>query len=114
MMKLSTLTALAALTDDAAILAELNAEIEKATAAENAKAAKAAARAEVYEAAWEYINGAMSTDEPQTVATIYATACANGLPQNFSKNQISYGLTHDWVDRVNKIEGKVNAYTLAA
>ena len=50
-------------------------------------------------------------EKPATVAEIFAE-CEKGLPEGFTKNQISYGLTHYWTDSVVKIEGKVNTYQL--
>ena len=49
--------------------------------------------------------------KPATVADIYGEA-EKELPENFSKNRVSYGLTHQWADRVVKTEGKVNLYSV--
>lgn len=70
-----------------------------------------AAKAAEYDVAFEPVMDVLrSTSAPLTVAEIY-DACV-GLPEGFTKNKVSYGLTHNWADRVVKIEGKVNTYRL--
>ena len=72
--------------------------------------AKASKMAE-YDAAVEPVmNVLRMTTAPLTVAEIF-DAC-EGLPEGFTKNKVSYGLTHYWADRVVKVEGKVNTYRL--
>ena len=86
------------------IMDELSKELNKGAEARNAKAA-------LYDEAFKAVKAVMGqTSAPLTVAEIFDTC--EGLPQGFTKNQISYGLTHDWADRVVKIEGKVNTYRL--
>ena len=64
-----------------------------------------------YDAAVESVmNVLRMTTAPLTVAEIF-DAC-EGLPEGFTKNKVSYGLTHYWADRVVKVEGKVNTYRL--
>lgn len=87
-----------------AIMEELDKELNKGVAERNAKTAE-------YENAFECVRKAMGmTTSPLTVAEIFE-ACEE-LPEGFTKNKVSYGLTHYWADRVVKIEGKVNTYRL--
>lgn len=90
--------------DKDTIMDELSKELNKGVEARNAKTA-------LYEDAFKAVKDVMAqTSAPLTVAEIFE-AC-EGLPEGFTKNKISYGLTHDWADRVVKIEGKVNTYRL--
>lgn len=90
--------------DKDAILAELTKEL-------NRGADKAQAKSAEYDSAWQVVRGAFAlTTAPLTVADI----CENvKLPEGFTKGKVQYGLTHDWADRVVKIEGKPNTYRLA-
>lgn len=86
------------------IMEELSAELNKGAAEREAKNAE-------YDIAFESVRQVMSmTNAPLTVAEIYESC--DGLPDGFTKNKISYGLTHYWADRVVKIPGKVNTYRL--
>ena len=88
------------------IKAELEAELNKGAAA---KAEKDAG----YESAWDIVRGVFTlTTSPLTVAEIFEQA-ENDLPEGFTKGKVQYGLTHNWADRVVKIEGKPNTYRLA-
>jgi len=88
------------------IKAELTAELNKGA---TAKAAKDAG----YDAAWPIVCGVFSlTDAPLTVAEIFEQVEV-ALPEGFTKGKVQYGLTHQWADRVVKIEGKPNTYRLA-
>lgn len=88
------------------IKAELEAELNKGAVA---KAEKAAG----YDAAWNAISAVFAlTTAPLTVAEIFEQA-ENDLPEGFTKGKVQYGLTHNWADRVVKIEGKPNTYRLA-
>ena len=90
-----------------AVLAEVYKDLHRN---DDRKAEKAAA----YDAARDIVLETIRTaTAPVTVAEIFA-ACEDSLPGNFSKNQVQYGLGHYWADAVNKIEGKVNAYTIKA
>lgn len=87
---------------------EIMAEIEKEL---NRGAAEKAAKTAEYEKAWPIVEEAMRMiGNAATVADIFAEA-ENRL-EGFSKNRISYGMTHYWGDRVVKTEGKVNLYSL--
>lgn len=88
------------------IKAELETELNKGAVA---KAEKDAG----YETAWDIVRGVFAlTTAPLTVAEIFEQVEAN-LPEGFTKGKVQYGLTHNWADRVVKIEGKPNTYRLA-
>lgn len=86
-------------------MAELEKELNRGEAEKAAKVAE-------YEAAWPVIAESLRViGKPVAVADIYNEA-EKELPEGFSKNRVSYGLTHQWADRVVKSEGKVNLYSL--
>ena len=90
----------------AEIKAELEAELNKGAVA---KAEKAAG----YDAAWDAVHEVFAqTTAPLTVAEIFEAVEAN-LPDGFTKGKVQYGLTHNWADKIVKIEGKPNTYRLA-
>lgn len=90
--------------------AEVMAEIEKEL---NRGAAEKAEKAAEYEAAWDAVaEGLKVVGTPVSVADLFAEIEGN-LPEGFTKNRLSYGLTHYWADRVVKTVGKVNLYTIA-
>lgn len=74
--------------------------------------AEKAKNAELYEQAKPIVLGALS-DTPATLGEIY-DEIANDLPEGFSKGKVQYAITRLWADEVNKVEGKVNSYTLKA
>lgn len=87
-------------------MAELEKELNKGEAEKAAKAAE-------YDAAWGAVaEGLRVIGTPVSVADLYEEVKGE-LPSNFSKNRVSYGLTHQWAERVVKSEGKVNMYSLA-
>ena len=87
------------------VLAELEKELNRGAEEKAAKNAE-------YEQAWPVVaEGLRVIGNPTSVADLYAEI-ANDLPDGFSKNRVSYGLTHQWSDRVVKTEGKVNCYAL--
>lgn len=87
------------------VLAELEKDLNRGAAEREAKAAE-------YEQAWPVVAEALRViGKPATVAEIYGEA-EKELPEGFSKNRVSYGLTHQWADRVFKTEGKVNLYSI--
>lgn len=93
--------------DKTEVLAELEKEINKGEAEKAAKVAE-------YEQAWPVVaEGLRVIGNPTSVADLYGEI-ENDLPDGFSKNRVSYGLTHQWADRVVKTEGKVNCYALKA
>jgi len=91
-----------------AIMEELYAEIHRG---DTRKAANAA----IYDTVWPIVAEALGqTTNPVTVAELWEAVKDADEAADFTKNKLSYGLTHQWADKVNKIEGKVNAYTLKA
>lgn len=72
------------------------------------KAAKEAVYAEAKTVVLETIRVAGA---PVTVAEIF-DSCEKELPEGFTRNMVSYGLTHYWTEEVEKIEGKVNSYRI--
>lgn len=110
-MTKNTLTALRnALTnvdfaDKETVMAELEKELNRGAEEKAAKNAE-------YEAAWPVVAEALRViGTPSSVADIFSEA-EKELPNGFSKNRVSYGLTHQWADRVVKTEGKVNLYSI--
>lgn len=94
--------------DKDAIMEELYAEIHRGDA-------RKAANAAIYDTVWPVVAEALGqTTNPVTVAELWEAVKDVVGPAAFTKNKLSYGLTHQWADKVNKIEGKVNAYTLKA
>ncbi len=84
------------------ILAELDKEINRGSEAKTAKA-------QAYETAWNAVREVLAVaNSGVTVAEIFDSLRDCDL----TKGQISYGLTHQWADRVVKTTGKVNTYTL--
>ena len=87
-----------------AVMAELEKELHKGEAEKAAKAAE-------YEAAWPAVaEGLRVIGTPVSVTDLFAEI-EGELPEGFSKNRLSYGLTHQWAERVVKTEGKVNLYS---
>ena len=88
-------------------------EIRQALNAELAKGeAKKLANAEAYEKALPVILSALS-DTPVTMGELYEEIKGD-LPSDFTKGKVQYAMTHLLTDKVTKIEGKVNSYTLKA
>ena len=85
-----------------AIMAELNAEVNRGVEAKAAKTAE-------YDAVKDVILGAL-TETPATIAEIF-DAVKDELPQGFTRNKVQYAITRLWADEVTKVEGKVNGYT---
>jgi len=83
------------------IKAELEAELNKGKAQ---KEANQTIYAEIHDAV---INALTSTENPVTAQEL---ADETGYP----KGKIVYGLSHYWGEEIEKIEGKVNTYTLKA
>ena len=74
---------------------EIFSELEK-------NAAKAQANRDAYAVAHDIVMAHMS-ETPQTIAEIY-DACADELPEGFSKSKIQYAVLNYWKDEVTKIE----------
>ena len=91
------------------ILEDMVAQFEQKE--EKAKS-KRVEKAATYDAAWPVVAEAMKTiGTAATVADIF-NECEPNLADGFTKNRLSYGMTHYWADRVVKTAGKVNTYTL--
>lgn len=82
-------------------LAEINAELSKGQAQ---KEANQAIYTEIHDAV---VKALTSAENPVTAQEL---ADETGYP----KGKIVYGLSHYWGDEIEKIEGKVNTYTLKA
>ena len=87
-----------------AILAELNAEINRGA---DAKAQKVAE----YDAVKPIVLDAL-TETPVTIAELF-DAVRDALPEGFSKGKIQYAVTRLWSDEITKIEGNPNTYARA-
>ena len=87
------------------VLAELEKELNRGAEEKAAKNAE-------YESAWEVVAPILS-DGAYTVADIF-NECEKSLPNGFSKGRLQYGLTHQWADKVVKIDGKPCTYSLKA
>jgi hypothetical protein len=108
-MKKTTLSAIYSALKGIDFDAELLAEVEKEL---NRGEAEKAKNAELYEQAKPIVFGALS-DTPGTLGELY-DEIASDLPEGFSKGKVQYAITRLWADEVNKVEGKVNSYTLKA
>ena len=79
----------------------------------NKNAEAKAVKEEEYAAAWEVVRGVMSdTPQPLTTADIFAEA-EGDLPEGFTRNKVTYGLTHYWKDFVEVTDDKPKMYSLA-
>lgn len=91
---------------------ELSTEYAELCAELNKGAEKAAANRELYANAHDAVL-AVITSEPKTVSEIW-DACADDMPEGFTKNKVQYALLHYWNDEVVKdTDGKVNTYRRA-
>lgn len=92
-------------TSDEAVIAArdaVNAEIAKGEA-------KAQANRDLYATAHDAVF-AVICDTPMTVAEIYE-ACADELPDGFSKSKVQWGLSNQWKDEVVKHDNGKKPYT---
>ena len=118
-MKKNTLSAIATLCKDllnepvnclynhdevSAILAEVNAELNKGA---NEKAAKTAE----YDTVKPVVLDTLS-ETPITIAELY-DAVRDELPDGFTRGKLQYAVTKLWVDEIIKIDGKPNTYKKA-
>ena len=88
-------------------------EVRDEIVAELAKGeAKAQANRDLYAEATPIVLGALSAT-PVTIGELY-DEIANELPEGFTKGKVQYLVTRVLTDKVTKIEGKVNTYTLKA
>ena len=71
--------------------------------------AKAQANRDAYAIARDAVMNAL-TDTPKSVAEIHA-ACADELPEGFSRSKVQYGLLNYWADEVVKVENPKGANT---
>lgn len=71
-----------------------------------------AAKAKVYDENWDAVRGVLELCENgATVAELYESL--NGkVGSDFTKGKLTYALSHQWADRVEKLTGKVNSYRL--
>lgn len=105
-MKKTTMTAIANYIKNVPELATEYAEL----AAELAKGeAKAQANRELYATAREIVLDKL-TDEPKTVAELYAE-CEGELPEGFSKSKVQYALRELWSADVVKHDNGKNPFT---
>ena len=92
--------------DKAAVLAELDNELNKG-------AAEKAQKAALYEEAWPVVAAVLADlSEPATATEIF-TECGDKLPEDFGQGSLVYALRAVWADRVRKIPGNPNTYALA-
>lgn len=90
-------------TGKAAVLEELDNELNKG-------AAEKAERAAVYDAAWTVVSTVLEgLTAPATAAEIFVEC--EGLPDDFSAARLARGLNTVWADHVEKIPGNPNMYT---
>lgn len=107
-MKKNTLRSIVAFLNGENIsnLAEVKADLE----AELAKGEeKAQANRELYAVAHDVVMGYIGAT-PLTVAEIYE-ACANELPEGFSKSKIQYAVRELWASELVKHENGKNPFT---
>ena len=90
--------------DVADVIGEMELELAKEHERQNAKL-------ELYEAAHEAVMTKLG-DKPMTLAELWE-AVKDELSDSFTKNKLSYALTHYWVDEVVVVKGKVNEYRKA-
>ena len=86
-------------------LDEIKAELE-------AELTKGKAKADANRAIYAEIHDAVMQALASTSQAVTAQELADET--GYAKGKIVYGLTHYWADEVEKIEGKVNSYTLKA
>ncbi len=87
------------------IMAEIEKELNRGAAEREAKAAED-------EAAWPGVaEGRRVIGNPVGVTDLF-DEIEKALPNGFTKGRLTYGLTHQWADRVVKTEGKINLYTI--
>ena len=75
-----------------------------------AELSKGKAKADANRAIYDQIHDAVIAALTSATAPVTAQELADET--GFAKGKIVYGLTNYWTDEVEKIEGKVNAYTL--
>lgn len=91
--------------DNAEVMEDLRKELNRGAELKAKKASE-------YEEAKEVVLSAIRVaNAPVTVAEIFES-CENDLPEGFTKSKVNYGLTHYWMDAVEKIGGKVNSYRI--
>ena len=79
----------------------------------NRDAEEKAAKAAEYEAAWTIVRQFMADNDIFLPAGEIYVQIENDLPEGFSLNKVTYGLTHYWKDFVEKgTIGKTSAYRL--
>lgn len=78
----------------------------------NTELTKSKAKADANRAIYAEIHDAVMQALASTSQAVTAQELADET--GYAKGKIVYGLTHYWADEVEKIEGKVNSYTLKA
>ena len=86
------------------VRAELTAELNKG-------AEQKAANAAQYEAAKPIVFEELG-DSTCTISELW-DAVADKLPEGFTKGKLQYAVTRLWIDELERVEGKVNAYKKA-
>ena len=84
-------------------LDEIKAELE-------AELNRGKVKADANRAVYDEIHTAVITALKSATAPVTAQELADEV--GYPKGKVVYGLTHYWTDEVEKIEGKVNSYTL--
>jgi len=111
-MRKNTLTAIMNyLTENLSYADENEKEFLQTTIAElEAELGKGKAKADANRAVYAEIHDKVIAALKSATAPVTAQELADET--GFAKGKIVYGLTHYWTDEVEKIEGKVNSYTL--
>ena len=102
-MKKSTLIALTDYFSTTTVPSELTDAVADLRAEREKGEEKAQANRDLYATAHDVVMNVISDTTPMFVSEIYE-ACADDLPDNFSKSKIQYALLHYWNDEVVKIE----------
>lgn len=108
-MKKSTLSAITNYFNANAVPAELADAIEDVRAEFAKGEEKAQANRDLYNAAKVVVMGVLSATK-QTVTEIY-DACADDLPDGFSKSKLQYAIREMWADEVVRHDEGKNPYT---
>ena len=109
-MTKTTLLTVAAILNALTLTSENEVAARDAVNAEIAKGeAKAQVNRDLYASAHEVVFGVIC-DTPMTVAEIYE-ACADELPEGFSKSKVQWGLSNQWKDEVVKHDNGKKPYT---
>lgn len=86
------------------VIGEMELELAKEHEKQNAKL-------ELYDNAHEIVMTKLG-GTPMTLTELWG-AVNDDMPEGFTKNKLSYALTHYWTDEVTVVKGKVNEYRRA-